>query len=147
MHWPRRGPRIGERMDAMIAFRRQPGIVFAVSLSTMLALLVFGTAACGNDAHSSAVQPSVPGPLAFVVTISDNTFTPSSLTVPVGTTVVWNWTGSNSHAVKGTFDSTAVTSPTHKGAGTFSFTFTQAGTYAYQCAIHGAAMAARVIVK
>ncbi|MGH2634522.1 MAG: cupredoxin domain-containing protein [Tepidiformaceae bacterium] len=120
---------------------------FGVVGMVCLAVLAIAANACGNDTGTSNTQPTAAGGLAFVVTISDNKFTPSSLTVPAGTTVVWNWTGENSHAVLGTFDSTAVKSPTHKGSGTFSYTFTTPGTYAYQCAIHGAAMAAKVVVK
>lgn len=116
------------------------GIVF-------LAVLMFGAAACGNDTGTSNSQPTTTSGLAFVVTISDNKFTPSSLAVPAGTTIVWRWTGNNSHAVVGSFGSDQVQSPTHKGSGSFSYTFTAPGTYDYHCAIHGAAMAAKVIVK
>lgn len=108
--------------------------------------MVLGVAACGSDSGSSN-QATTPGPLAFAITISDNKFTPSSLTVPVGTTVAWDWTGKNQHAVQGQFDGTPVTSPTHEGSGTFRFTFTKIGTYDYHCAIHGAAMAAKIVVK
>jgi len=119
------------------------GSAAGIALGLAVAL---GTAACGNDSGPSN-QPTTPGPLAFAITISDNKFTPSSLTVPVGTTVAWDWTGNNMHAVQGTFDGTPVTSPTHEGSGSFRFTFTKSGTYDYHCAIHGAAMAARIVVK
>ena len=117
----------------------------AAGIALVLAVAL-GISACGNDSGPSN-QPATPGPLAFAITISDNKFTPSSLTVPVSTTVAWDWTGNNMHAVQGTFDGTPVTSPTHEGSGSFRFTFTKSGTYDYHCAIHGAAMAARIVVK
>lgn len=125
----------------------QRGQAVAVLVVLCAAAAALGAVACGNDTTASNGQASAPAGLAFVVTISDNKFTPSALTVPVGTTIAWNWTGNNAHAVKGKFDGDEVTSPVHKGSGSFSFRFEEAGTYDYQCAIHGAAMAAAVIVK
>src|SRR5262249_41249131 len=63
------------------------------------------------------------------VSVQDDFFSPSSLTISAGTTVVWTWKGGNPHTVtsgtagspNGTFSSPQQTS------GTFSFTFNQKG--------------------
>ena len=70
------------------------------------------------------------------VTIDNYTFSPGTLTVPVGTTVTWTNRDFDVHTV--TADDTP---PTFKSAGldtdeTFSFTFNKVGTYAYHCSLH-----------
>ena len=73
------------------------------------------------------------------VTVQSNTFTPADLTIEVGDIVEWTNIG-GSHNVKGTL----VTYPNNPeefgnsvGAGwTYSFTFTTAGFYDYQCDPH-----------
>lgn len=71
------------------------------------------------------------------VTIQNFAFNPTPLNVSVGTTVTWT----NSDGVAHTTTSDAGSSASwDSGAlsngGKFSFTFTQAGTYTYHCAIH-----------
>jgi plastocyanin len=67
--------------------------------------------------------------------IVDSSFESNTFTIPVGTTVVWMYNGRYPHTVTlndGSFDSRNL------GSGeTFSFTFTEAGTYSYYCSIHG----------
>ncbi|MHB8670025.1 MAG: cell wall-binding repeat-containing protein [Acidimicrobiales bacterium] len=85
------------------------------------------------------------GAATTAVSIVDDQFQPNQISVAVGDTVTWTDNGSNSHSVtsdSGSFDS----NPNCGGGGaclskgqTFSFTFTQPGTYAYHCRIHGAA--------
>jgi plastocyanin len=67
------------------------------------------------------------------VTVSDNQFAPSSITVAPGTIVTWTWSeGSSVHNV--TFSDGA---SGDKGAGaTYQKTFPTAGTFSYQCTIH-----------
>lgn len=60
------------------------------------------------------------------------TFSPTSLSIAIGTTVVWKNNTGAPHTVTGsTFGSGAI-SP----GGTFSFKFAQAGTFAYHCMFH-----------
>jgi uncharacterized repeat protein (TIGR01451 family) len=77
------------------------------------------------------------------VSIIDFAFQPSSITVSVGTTVIWTNTGGVTHNVTSTTDlfSSGNISP----GGTFQFTFENAGTYNYTCTIHG--FAGAVIVQ
>jgi len=83
------------------------------------------------------------------VSVQDDFFSPSSLTISAGTTVVWTWKGGNPHTVtsgtagspNGTFSSPQQTS------GTFSFTFNQKGSFPYFCQVHGAAMTGTITVQ
>ncbi len=73
------------------------------------------------------------------VAIVDYTFSPSTLTVKGGTTVKWVNMDGDAHTV--TFDdrghgAMAIDSGRMGHMGTFSFTFTQPGTYEYRCALH-----------
>jgi plastocyanin len=73
-----------------------------------------------------------------------NTFSPSSITVSINTTVKWTNKDSMAHTVTaddGTFDSGTVSA-----GGTYSHTFTKAGTFGYHCAIHSG-MTGTVIVQ
>jgi plastocyanin len=68
------------------------------------------------------------------VTIQNFAFNPSPLNVPVGSTVTWTNADGSAHTTtsdNGAWDSGALSNGAH-----FSFTFTQAGTYTYHCAIH-----------
>ena len=70
------------------------------------------------------------------VTIDNYTFSPGTLTVPVGTTVTWTNRDSEVHTVTAND-----APPTFKSVGldtddTFSFTFNKAGTYSYHCSLH-----------
>lgn len=78
------------------------------------------------------------------VWIQNLAFNPSPITVSAGTTVKWTNKDGITHTVTsntGLFDSSNV-GPN----GTFSFTFTTAGSYAYHCGIH-TFMTATVIVN
>ena len=66
--------------------------------------------------------------------ITDFKFDPATLTVPVGTTVTWTNQDEEPHTVAakdGSFHSPGM--DTH---GTYSFTFTTAGSFDYICSIH-----------
>ena len=91
------------------------------------------------------------------VTLTADSFSPSSLTVPANTTVTWKWDSCSdpggyggystcvSHNI--TFDDGSNISSGSQSSGTFSRTFTAAGTYKYHCSIHGAAMSGQVVVQ
>lgn len=91
------------------------------------------------------------------VSIIDDQFVPSSITIPVGDTVRWTNNGASSHTVTSDpgpsncnpgspstelFNSGVV----QPSGGTFSHTFQQAGDNGYHCEIHGCAMAGMVHV-
>src|SRR4051812_18433560 len=118
------------------------------------------TAAATNAPAASAPAASAPGSSApsssapaassgaggrgNAVTIANFSFAPSTLEVPVGTTVTWTNNDSTNHtatADDGSFDSKPISS-----GQTFTQTFSTAGTFKYHCSIHPA-MTGTVTVK
>jgi len=77
------------------------------------------------------------------ITVWAREYHPNSLTVPVGTKVVWINKDAEEHTINaddGTFGGVL------SGLGTYSFTFNQAGTYKYYCEPHPG-MLGVIIVK
>lgn len=89
--------------------------------------------ACGGS--SGTPSENIP---AGDIQIGNNFFLPTTLSVPVGTTVTWDWNpGGVVHNV--TFDDGGPNSSS-QSSGTFARTFLTAGTYPFHCTIHGAAV-------
>jgi len=68
------------------------------------------------------------------VAIQNMAFNPTTLTVPVGTTVTWKNLDNVTHHIvsdTGAFESSDLTN-----GQTFNFTFNKAGNYPYHCSIH-----------
>ena len=94
-----------------------------------------------------------PSPSATTVSVTNNSYSPSARTVPVGTTVQWSWSSCGGgpygddqcvfHSV--TFDDG--TGSELQSGGSYSRNFTKAGTYAYHCLSHGAAMSGTITVQ
>src|SRR5436190_6929923 len=85
-----------------------------------------------SPSASPADSPAPEGGTA--VSINDFKFTPATLTVPLGTTVIWTNQDEEPHTVAakdGSFHSPGM--DTHA---TYSFTFTTPGSYDYTCSIH-----------
>ena len=79
----------------------------------------------------AAPAPSYAG--GTTVVVDDMAFGPSSLSVPLGTTVTWSFEDSSAHTTtsrQGFWDSGT------KASGTFTHTFASAGRYAYVCTLH-----------
>lgn len=92
--------------------------------------------AAGNQATETRTVNVVDNnnPTTHYIDIQGYAFSPSSITINVGDTIVWTNYDSASHTVTsndGTFDSGSITN-----GNTFSFTFTSAGTFDYYCAPH-----------
>ncbi len=91
--------------------------------------------------------PTPTSPTTVNVSIISNgsfAFSPQTLNITVGTIVIWKNNTTAPHTVSS--DNGAFDSATISPGGTFSFKFTQAGTFAYHCMIHPF-MTATVIVK
>ncbi len=132
----------------------------------MLASLMAGVAACssGSTAPSGSNGSgsngnggsSGSGPTTQVVSIADFSYTPTPLTVKVGTSVEWTNTGGVAHTVTaddGSFISGQLASPTGGGAygggsagGSYSRVFGTVGTYTYHCSNHPTLMMGTVTV-
>lgn len=123
----------------------------------VLICAVLVLAACGGAASPASATAAPSGGAATAaaaagsdVTVQGFAFSPGSLEVKVGTKVTWT-------NKDGTTHTTTSGTPTSKdgkwdgqlsgSGGTFSFTFPQAGTFAYFCQIHGSAMTAMVVVR
>lgn len=84
------------------------------------------------------------------VSVQNNLYSPSAVTVTAGTQVRWTWTntGGIAHSVTSTGAPSFTGSAILTGNGsTFTFTFTTPGVYTYECAVHGAAMSGMVTVN
>lgn len=98
--------------------------------------------ALGSCKSSMATLP----PAGAVITVADFAFSPETTTVKSGTIVEWDNQGPSTHTV--TSDSTLWSSATlgapgggggyggPSAGGSFRFTFTATGTFAYHCSIH-----------
>lgn len=112
----------------------------------------YGNGGSGSSTTTPAPTQAVSGPTKTVMITTDSSgnfaFSPTSLTIAAGTTVVWKNTTSIAHTVTSndqkTFNSGDST-PVNSNA-TFSFTFKTAGTFAYHCDFHPY-MKATIIVK
>ena len=111
-----------------------------------LVLAVAGVAALACSGDDNPSSPTDGGGGASTVSVGPSgtlSFSPAALTVPVNTTVTWNWSsGGVVHNV--TFQDG--TTSGNKSSGSFQRTFGTAGTFSYLCTIHGAAMSGTVTV-
>ena len=75
----------------------------------------------------------------------NSTQNPAVDTIAAGGSVTWQGQGGN-HTVQ-SLGSPSFTSSGTLGTGTYLFTFNVAGTYQYDCAIHGSLMTGRIVVR
>jgi plastocyanin len=133
-------------------------------LLTCLSLgLVVAVVSCGSGSNSQEPNPNPTGCVnqgggdVGLVTVGNDFFrsdhngtcNPAVDTISVDGTVTWTWvnTGATAHSVR--FSANPQLSSTiMSGAGTtYTATFNTAGTYQYDCAVHGALMTGRVVVQ
>ncbi|MEO6398292.1 MAG: plastocyanin/azurin family copper-binding protein, partial [Tepidiformaceae bacterium] len=138
----------GRMSSSMLNSRPTRRLLFCAALTLAFA------AACDEDTgYNTATAPaqtssaSPPGRSLIAVRVEDNAFSPPNLTVPAGATVTWGWSGKNAHSVVAAWQGAAVQSKQFTGSGAFDFRFDAAGTFEYQCGVHGAAMAGKITVK
>lgn len=110
------------------------------------------------SATATGGVPPPPPPAEIGITVSNNrftslrneTFNPAVDTVAVNGTVTWTWvnTGAATHSVQSTGTTQFTSSTVLTGNGTtYPFQFTQAGTYTYNCVVHGNQMTGRIVVR
>jgi plastocyanin len=98
----------------------------------------------GRGTRANAAPAGAPSSSEAAVKIDNFSFSPATITVPVGTTVRWTNHDDIPHTVVAddkTFKSKALDTDEQ-----FTYTFTKAGTYSYFCSIHPK-MTAIVVVK
>jgi plastocyanin len=130
----------------------------------------------GSQSAQAAVQGATGSPLTFTATatggtpppppppdeinvnVGNNSFrssrnvttNPAIDTVAVGGTVTWTWvnTGTTSHSVQSTGTTSFTSSAVMTGSGSdYQFTFTDVGTYTYNCSVHGNQMTGQIVVR
>jgi plastocyanin len=125
-----------------------------------IAVALISAAACGGSASTAPAgngntnpAPGNTNPTVGGISVTNNAFTPDAKTVAVGTSVQWAWDSCSGDVYSGqtcvshnvVFDDG--TTSGLQSQGTFSRTFTVAGTYNYHCAVHGLAMKGTIIVQ
>ncbi len=96
-------------------------------------------------ATATSSSSSAPAKGAMKVAIKGYAYAPQMLTVSPGTMVTWTNYDSDAHTVTSKTSAWTTSGTLHQG-NTFSYKFTQKGTYAYYCAFHPF-MVATVVVK
>lgn len=117
----------------LVALMTQPGLVSGKSYTVGLRSATMNAAVAPAKA-APAMQMSPAATTA--VAMKMYAFSPSSLTVPVGTTVVWTNEDTAPHTVTVSSGPETFSSPNLQKGDTFSYTFTKPGTYSYFCAVH-----------
>jgi plastocyanin len=121
-------------------------MVRAIRPTVAIAVLIL--AACGGGAAPATTAPGAAS--AGEVTVQGFAFKPQTIEVKVGAKVTWtNQDGAPHTTTSGTPGAKDGKWEGQLGGsgGSFSFTFAQAGTFAYFCGIHGASMTGTVVVK
>jgi plastocyanin len=123
-------------------------ILMAVKISAMV--LLVSCSKSSDMAPASSPAGNTSGNKTNSVSIVSMAFSPTTLTVAVGTTVTWTNNDSAAHTVTsdtGLFDSGNLSAAgSGSSGGSFSFTFNNAGTFNYHCTYHSM-MVAKVIVQ
>jgi plastocyanin len=109
------------------------------NMAILLAVLTFG-----GPGSTFAAAPDDKQASEVVVKIDNFSFSPATITVPVGTTIRWTNRDDIPHTVVSedkTFKSKVLDTDEQ-----FTYTFTKPGTYSYFCSIHPK-MTAKVVVQ
>ncbi len=111
----------------------------------IVAIAILIAAAAGRSKNFSSTATEEKPAAETTIKIDNFTFSPVTVTVPVGSTVRWTNHDDIPHTVvsddKNSFKSKALDTDD-----SFSYTFTKPGTYLYFCSIHPK-MTAKVVVK
>jgi plastocyanin len=113
---------------------------------------VAAIAACSGSGSLTGNTPVSTSGNAATITVQDFSYSPATVTIKAGTTVLWVNNGPSAHTVtsdSGLWDSGTLGTPSGSmgstgygttggttAGGSFQRTFTQPGTYGYHCTIH-----------
>jgi len=117
--------------------------VILSAVAAALLVLAFGLSTARHARPATSEQNNSSD--KYQIKIDNFSFGPSTLTVPVGATVTWTNQDDVPHSVTSAEGKT-LKSPVLDTDQKFSYTFTEAGTYPYYCAIHPK-MTGKVIVR
>jgi plastocyanin len=115
--------------------RRLVGPLLLVAAVAIIAAACNGTGPTAYGAPATtAATTATAATAANAATIKGFSFQPDDLKVKVGAKVTWTNDDTVAHTV--TADTNSFASGNLQQGGSFSFTFTRPGTYAYHCSIH-----------
>ncbi len=118
----------------------------------IVAVALFSLAACGGvtspGGGGGPVGNVTVGNILFR-SVRNGTQNPAVDTIAAGDSITWAWNAAGSHSIQSTgtpdiFRNSVVMSEAND---TYTVTFRNPGTYTYQCAVHGAAMTGRIVVR
>jgi len=115
---------------------RQRSLRSCLAATALVGPLALASAACnpGADADAVTAGDTDTDADADAVMVEHMTYTPDSVTVPVGATVTWTFDdGAILHDV--VFDDVDIASEL-VADGTFHHIFTEPGAYTYHCSLH-----------
>jgi plastocyanin len=114
--------------------RRLVGPLLLVAAVAIIAASCNGTGPSAYGASASTAATTTAATAINAATIKGFSFQPDVLKVKVGAKVTWTNDDTVAHTV--TADTNSFASGNLQPGGSFSFTFTRPGTYAYHCSIH-----------
>jgi plastocyanin len=117
--------------------RSRPRALFGFIASLTLVLASCGGGTATSEPTDGGGDPGAGGDASETVSLSGGQFSPSSLTIPVGTTVTF--TDTSGHTVTEGADGEAVDDPfvdESGGSTPIEVTFDEAGTFNLTCTIH-----------
>lgn len=133
----------------MTCIRRVIGT--GVALVVVVGALPLAACGGGDDGDDSpgvinviGNEPTAAAAGEQVIEVKDNVFAPDTVTIKSGTKVIWKWEETaNPHSIQ----LGGQTSP-EQSSGTYERTLSQGGgSFSYQCGVHGAAMAGKIIIE
>jgi len=96
------------------------------------------TATSGTLGGSPVTFNATATAISTTISVINNSFSPSTLTVPAGTTVTWSWAASaRQHNVVPDETEPVTSGGFVDGPHTYQYTFNNPGTFRYFCANHG----------
>jgi plastocyanin len=114
--------------------RRLVGPLLLVAAVAIIAASCNGSGPSAYGASASTAATTTAATATNAATIKGFSFQPEVLKVKVGAKATWTNDDTVAHTV--TADTTSFASGNLQPGGSFSFTFTRPGTYAYHCSIH-----------
>jgi amicyanin len=111
--------------------------VFYLACIVLLIASCMSAGCYSSPAPSATTAPPASAAGGTSVAIKNFAFDPSTLTVKTGSTVTWVNNDGTPHALASDAGSPAAfTSDSLSTGASYTFTFTQPGTYSYHCSIH-----------
>jgi plastocyanin len=112
-------------------------LMFCLACSVLLIVSCMAAGCSSPQTSPATAAPTSSAAGGNTVVIKNFAFNPSTLTVKSGTVVNWTNQDGASHAiVSDTGSPVAFSSDSLASGASYSFTFTQPGTYTYHCSIH-----------